>query len=70
VKTNLYSHFEEAIMENDLLHDLLYDEASKYLVNLENQTSKQEALIELTWAHRAMNAMELTQELGGESDER
>lgn len=56
-------------MEQDLLNDLLYDEACKYLVDLENQTSKQEAVIQLTCAHRAMNAMELTQNLEGEIDE-
>ena len=50
-------------MENDLLRDLLNGDKSMYRINLENQTSKHDALIELTWAHRALNSMELTQEL-------
>jgi len=49
-------------------HQLMYEEAQKYCLQLSQEIGEEEALIELSQSHRVIRQQELTSHLGGDSD--
>ena len=48
-------------------HQLMYEEAQKYCLQLSQEVGEEQALIELSHSHRIIQQQELTSHLEGES---